>query len=278
MKQMALFAGGLVAIAAQPAMAQEVDSPHFDGFYVGASVNGDFIDDTRHDVLVFDPQGDGSYQRRLPTDAGTNAFSPGFCGGVATGRTPGAGCSDDDANVGYSVRLGFDKRVDDWAVAGLLLEGSLGNSRDSTSGYSTTPASYTLTREVDKSVALRGRIGISPGDGRGLLYATGGVAYGDIKHSFATTNTANQFTVNDGDWRLGGQIGMGGELMITDSLSFGVEYLFTRYDDDDYSVTASQGSAPDSNPFVRQSGETNIRSSNYDLKNHSVRATFGFHF
>ena len=71
---------------------------------------------------------------------------------------------------------------------------------------------------------------------------------------------------------------MGGELMITDNLSFGVEYLHTRYDDDDSYVAVTQGTAPATNPFVLQGGSSNVRLSNTDLNIDSFRATVGFHF
>ncbi|MBX7535681.1 hypothetical protein K3175_08400 [Qipengyuania sp. GH1] len=279
-----MYLASIVAIAAaSPAFAQSdnagMDSDYFSGPYVSASLNGDFVNDAGSERIVFDPNGGDDFQTNLPTVTGGNAFSPGYCAGEALGNQRGQGCGDDDSALGGSIRAGYDARVGNFAVAGLLLEGTLGGATDYTTGFSTTPASYTFSREVEGSVALRGRLGISPGDGRGLLYATGGVVYGKIDHDFATTNTANAFEVIDeDDWQFGGQIGMGGELMITDNLSFGVEYLHTRYNDDDTYVRVTQGTAPATNPFVLQGGATNARLSNQDLAIDSFRATVGFHF
>ena len=277
---LALTATSAVVIAA-PVAAQSsaADNVYFSGPYISGSFNGDFVDDSGDERLIFDPQNDGDFQFTLPTAAGANAFSPGYCGGEAFGRTPQRGCADDDAGIGGSIRLGYDARIGSFGVAGLMVEGSLGDTTDYTTGFSTTPASYTFIREVKGSAALRGRIGISPGDGRGLFYATGGVVYGKIDHDFVTTNGANAFEVLEGDdWQLGGQIGMGAELHVLDNVTFGVEFLHTRYDDDDNFVRVTQGTAPLSNPFVRQGGTTNLALGDPDLKINSFRATVGFHF
>ena len=227
----AIFAGAF----AQPAFAQDAEPRFFDGFYVGGSFGLDAIDDENGEGITFDTDGDGEYGDGVITTTGANAFSPGYCNGAANGAEASDGCSDDKSRYGYGIRIGFDQRIGNGpVVAGLLVEGALSESEDYSTGFSTTPASYTFVRGLDKSVAVRGRLGVSPGSGRGLLYVTGGVAYADIDHDFVTTNTANSFTMtNDDDWQLGGQIGAGGELYLTDNISFGLEYLYSRYDDDD---------------------------------------------
>ncbi len=269
----------LAGAAAQPAVAQDTESPYFDGIYVGGSVSAETVDDGTRDGLAFDTDQDGVFNNTVRTTTGANAFSPGQCNGRPLSSPPSTTCGDDDTELGYSAKIGYDQRVGDWAVAGLVLEGATSNMTDYSTGFSTTPASYTVSREVDYSVALRGRLGVSPGDGRGLIYATGGVVYGKINHGFGTTNTANSFTeMNDDDWVFGGQIGAGGELMVTDNLSLNLEYLITRYNDDDYYVAVGQGSAGATNPFLLASGGTNLRPSDTDLMVQSIRAGLSFHF
>lgn len=272
----ALIAAGLAA----PAFAQDGDSPYFDGFYVGGSLGLDGLKDSRDDGLEFDTDGDGTYGDPVTTVTGANAFAPGFCNGDPVGSQAAQGCGDDHNDLGYAVRVGFDKRINGGPfVAGLLVEGAMSDSTDHTTGFSTTPASYTVSRGLDYSAALRGRLGVSPGDGRGLFYVTGGVAYGRIDHNFTTTNGVNSFTeVNDSKMQLGGQVGAGAELMVTDNVSFGLEYLYSRYDDEDYRVDVGAGTAPATNPFLLDSGGTSIRPTNGDLNIHSIRATVGFHF
>ena len=280
MKQITKIFALSTAFVAMPAAAQEVTTDTYDGFYIGAALGGDFVDDARNDRLIFDTDGNGVFDNTVQTGTGADAFSPGFCAGDANGSRFVDGCGDDDAALGYSVRVGYDRRVGNSAlVAGFLVEGELANATDYTTGFSTTPASYTVARSLDKSVALRGRIGASPGDGRGLIYATGGIAYGQIDHEFFTTNGVNSFEVVDsGKWQLGAQFGGGVEVMVASGVTFGIEYLYSSYDDDDAYVAVGQGMAPATNPFVRANGGTDIATTSGDFDKHSVRATVGYRF
>ncbi|WP_090481004.1 outer membrane protein [Qipengyuania nanhaisediminis] len=280
MKHFISLAAASAAFMAAPAAAQEVTTDTYDGFYIGATLGGDFIDGARDDRLVFDTDGNGGFGDSVRTVTGADAFSPGFCSGIANGSRSATGCGDDDGALGYSVRLGFDKRVGNSSlVAGFLVEGEMSNATDYTTGFSTTPASYTFARELDKSIALRGRIGASPGDGRGLIYATGGFAYGQIDDEFITTNGVNSFDVVNGDkWQFGAQFGGGAEVMVAGGVTFGVEYLYSSYDDDDAFVAVGQGTAPATNPFVLRNGGTDLKTNAGDFDKHSVRATIGYRF
>lgn len=280
MRKLITVAAASAAFVAVPAAAQEVTTDTYDGFYVGATLGGDFLDGMRDDRLVFETDDNGIFGDTVVTAAGTDAFLPGFCAGIANGAEFSAGCSDDDDGLAYSVRLGFDKRVNNSAlVAGFLVEGEMSDATDYTTGFSTTPASYTFARELDKSIAVRGRIGASPGDGRGLIYATGGFAYGQIDHEFITTNGANSFDVVNGDkWQFGAQFGGGAEVMVAGGVTFGVEYLYSSYDDDDAYVLVGQGTAPATNPFVLRSGSTDLKTNAGNFDKHSVRATIGYRF
>ncbi len=270
-------------VSATPAFAQDnwESSPDdfYNGLYVGGTFSLDAIDDNGDQALAFDTDQDGTFEENVRTVTGANAFSPGFCSGAAVSPRPRS-CSDDDNGNGYSVRVGFDQRMGDGPfVAGLLIEGAKSESTDFSSGFSTTPASYTVGRGVDYSVAARGRLGFSPGEGRGLFYVTGGLAYARIDHEFATSNTANSFTeMNDDKMQWGGQIGAGAELIVAGGFSIGLEYLYQRFDDEDYFVAVGPGSAGPTNPFLLRSGGTNLRPSDTDLNIHSLRATVGFHF
>lgn len=275
----------LVALAAAtmlttPAFAQDASPEHFDGFYVGGTFGLDAPEDSTTDGIIFDTNGDGVYGDTVATTTGADAFSPGFCNGAARGATAAEGCIDDDADYGYSIRAGYDKRINGGPiVVGLLLEGARSEATEFSNGFSTTPASYTTARQMDWSVAARGRVGVSPGDGRGLLYVTGGVGYAKIDHAFTTTNGANAFTQqNEDDWQFGGQVGGGAELMLSRNVGIGFEYLYQEFNDDDYSVLVTQGTAPATNPFLLANGQTSIAPSDQNMKLHSFRTTLSFHF
>ena len=258
------------------AFAQARDT-HFDGPYVSATIGLAAQGNDGGDTLVFDKDGDGSYDDTILTSGGANAFSPGFCGGVSNGNAPALGCRSDRDKLEYAVRAGFDRRSGN-VVLGALVEGSMNNSKDGTSGFSTTPAGYSIQRELDYAVSLRARAGFTPGGGA-LFYVTGGGSYGKLKHTFATTNTANAFDEQrDGKMVWGWQAGGGAEVMVTDNVSLGLEYLYNRYRDNKYRVAVTQGTAPATNPFILTSAQTNIRSSDRNFDFHSLRASLSFQF
>jgi len=264
------------SMLATPAMAQDARDTHFDGPYIGVS-GGVTMQNSRPESLVFDRNGDGNYNDQVSTSTGANAFGPGFCDGYgkSAGRT--VACENDRNRADYSVRIGVDKRYGN-VVGGVLLEVNKNNATDATTAYSITPASYTIARGLDYGIAARGRLGFTPNGGI-LFYGTGGVTYSKLKHNFTTTNTSNTFTeVNDGKMVWGWQAGGGAEIMVTDHVSLGVEYLYNRYRDSKYSVLVGQGSAAATNPFVLGGGTTSIRQNNKNYNVQAVRATLGFQF
>ena len=278
MKFILLGAVALTAIVTTPAIAQTQDrDAHFDGPYIQAFGGYSVQNNDGGDTLAFDTDQDGAFDNNVLTSGNADAFSQGFCNGAANGATAGAGCRGDKDGAEYGGRIGFDKRMGD-IVVGALVEGVKSNAKDRTTGFSTTPASYTVQRELDYSVALRGRIGFTPGGGA-LFYATGGGAYAKIDHDFTTTNTANSFDVmrnKKGVW--GWQAGGGAEVMVTQNISLGLEYLYNKYDDNKSFVLVGPGTAPATNPFLLDSGATRLRGSDKNFDYHSLRATVGFRF
>lgn len=275
----ALGSTATIALLSTPAMAQEEDR-YFNGVYISGAFSGDTAQTNRDDRILFDIDGDGAFDDNVLTTTGANAFSPGFCSGNAVSARQETGCADNDLDEGYALRIGFDQHLGNGpVVAGLLIEGSKPGVEEFTSGFSTTPASYSFAREIDYTVAARARVGIAPGDGRGLFYATGGVGYARIDRDFATTNGANTFTPSDDrSWEFGWQAGGGAELMLTRNIGLGLEYLYSRYDDEDYTVAVGRGTAPATNPFILASDGTDMRLSNDDFDYHSFRATLNFRF
>ncbi len=265
-----------VAGLAPAAFAQTTD---WTGLYVGGGVGYSQKSDDG-ETVVFDTNRDGTFTDTVLTAGAANAFSPGFCTGAAQGRTPAEGCRTSDDNVNFSGRIGYDVQMGDW-VFGVLGEYSVVNIGDDVSAFSTTPASYTFTRDLNAVRALRGRVGY--GFGNSLLYATGGPAWGDMDHSFTTTNTANSFTPSGGDDVDGYQVGLGYEMKLDDGWmmgpgwSLGVEYLWTSFDDGDYEVAVGPGTAPPTNPFllVNSSG-TDMKRTNEDFEFGNIGVTLSW--
>ncbi|WP_404482325.1 outer membrane protein [Novosphingobium sp. BL-52-GroH] len=272
------------ALSAAPAFAQDAapapsgrDS-HFDGLYVQGFGGYSVQNKDSYDTLKFDTDGDGKYNDQVTTVTGADAFAPGFCNGLARGSTrANGGCRGDRDGAEYGARIGYDRRMGNFVVGGLI-EGSKTEAKDAVSGYSITPAGYALQREMDWAASARLRAGYTPGGGA-LFYLTGGGSYAKLDHSFFTTNTANSFDEHrDGKNVWGWQAGGGTEIMLNDHMSLGLEYLYSRYNDNKYNVEVGQGTAPATNPFLLDSGSTRIKGNDKNFDFHSLRATVGFQF
>lgn len=256
------------------ALEAQAQTPAWNGFYLGAQVGGAFLPGNDDAFVTFDTDLDGSFGDTVRTAAGADAFSPGFCPGAAQGVTPAAGCAREDSGVDFGGRLGYDWQSGRF-VYGLVGEVAAPDLTDSLSAFSTTPASYTFTRELKTLGALGIRLGY--GGSKVLVYGTGSVAYGDLDRSFTTSNRVNTFvqTIDDGAW--GWRAGGGVEVRVR-KLSLGAEYLFTSLSDTDRFTVRSQGPAPATNPFIRVNpAGTELRRSD-DLEFQGVRFTASYRF
>lgn len=281
MKLASLLVASAATMLAVPAMAQDSGSTardrsqDFNGPYVSVGGGATLQGSDRGETLVFDTDRDGTYSDQVTTSTGADAFSPGFCNGAATG-TANVGCRNDKDGPEFFGRLGLDKRMGNFVV-GALIEGGHSVARDSVTGFSTTPASYTMSREADWQASARLRAGYTPGGGA-LFYVTGGPAYARLDNRFTTTNTANSFADNGKTNAWGYAAGGGAEVMVTNNIAVGLEYLYTDVKDDDYVVNVGAGSAPATNPFLLNGGGTNIQRSDPHFRTHSVRGTLSFRF
>lgn len=276
MKFAALLAVSAAPLLAVPAFAQDRDpAQDFNGPYIsiggGASLQGN----DRGETLTFDTNRDGTYGDPVNTAGGTDAFAPGFCNGAATG-TANSGCRNDRDGAEFFGRLGYDRRMGNF-VLGAVVEGGHSVARDSVSGFSTTPASYTMSREADYQANARLRAGYTPGGGA-LFYVTGGGAYARLDNKFATSNTVNSFADNGKTNAWGYAVGGGAEVMVTNNIGLGLEYLYTDVKDKDYIVNVGAGTAPATNPFLLNGGGTDIRRSDPNFRTHSVRGTLSYRF
>lgn len=278
MKLASLLVASAATMLAAPAMAQDGHdrSQDFNGPYVAVGGGGTLQGSDRGETLLFDTNRDGTYGDPVNTAGGIDAFSPGFCNGAAT-STANVGCRNDKDGPEYFARVGYDKRMGNF-VLGAVIEGGRSEARDSVSGFSLTPASYTMSREADWQASARLRAGYTPGGGA-LFYVTGGPAYARLDNKFVTTNIANSFTDNGKTNGWGYAAGGGAEIMVTKKVSLGLEYLYTDVKDDDYTVNVGAGTAdPATNPFLLNGGGTDIQRSSANMRTHSIRGTIGFRF
>ncbi|WP_119717202.1 outer membrane protein [Cognatilysobacter tabacisoli] len=273
----ALVAGLLVA-AAPLANAQDAKGS-WNGGYVGAYAGiVDKPDNGDSDRFLFDTNLDGNFNDTVRTGAGADAFSPGFCNGVAQTATPAGGCAENTGGADWGLRAGYDWQFDRF-VFGVVGEYGLMDARDAVSAFSTTPARYSMLRKIDGIAALRARIGVVVGDDEAnLVYATAGGARASIENTFATSNGVNTFTNNGDTDASGHQLGLGYERRFGQAFTVGVEYLRTELDDGDYRVRAA-GPAPATNPFILQNPNgTDFRRSDTDIELDSLRITASYRF
>ncbi|MDP3783124.1 MAG: outer membrane beta-barrel protein [Sphingopyxis sp.] len=276
MKTLSLLAVLAASTVAVPAFAQDRDpSQDFDGPYISIGGGGTLQGSDRGETVVFDTNRDGTYGDQVTTVGGANAFSTGFCNGAAT-SSANIGCRNDKDGPEYFGRLGFDKRMGNF-VLGAVIEGGRSVARDSVTAFSTTPASYTFSREADYQANARLRAGYTPGGGA-LFYVTGGGAYARLDNRFSTSNGANSFADNGKTHGWGYTAGGGAEVMVTNNIAVGLEYLYTDIKDDDFVVNVGAGTAPPTNPFLLNGGGTDMKRSSDNFRTHSVRGTLSFRF
>lgn len=217
------------------------------GLTIGAAIQLDDADET----VAFDTNLDGDFGDTIRTTAGANAFSPGFCAGIAMGSQPVAGCTGDEDGVDFGGRVGYDRQIGN-LVIGALVDVAKADVTDGVSAFSTTPAFYAFAREVNYVAGLRGRVGF--GNERVLVYGTGGGVWANLDHVLTTSNGVNTFlpaqdtSTSDSSW--GYQAGGGVELRLGMRWSVTGEYLFTSIDDRDEATVRTQGPAPATNPFI----------------------------
>lgn len=267
----------LLAGVAAPAMAQSV--PDWSGPYIG--IYGGVLENNEDagESLVFDRDFDGQFDDTVVLNGTTtNAFSPGSCDGAATAQAASSGCDVDPTGVEGSIRAGYDLQFGA-LVVGLVGEFSAVDLEDSVTSFSSTPAAYVFTRQVENIAALRARIGFPVGPA--LLYVTGGAATAKVENSFRTTNTVNSFTVrNDDDQADGYQLGGGVEWRLAPNLSLTGEYLYSNLQTDDFVVRFGPGAAGPTNPFILPPNTTgtDVTRSNDELEMHGLRIGMNVRF
>ncbi|MBD8640493.1 outer membrane protein [Sphingomonas sp. CFBP 13733] len=270
----------ILGLTASPAFAQETteDAP-FNGLYVGAAGGYDVQPNDAGSSILFDRNLDGRFGDAVTTAAGANAFSSGFCNGAttATTLTGGRGCRKDKDGAAYYGRVGMDTQRGN-IVVGVVGEFGKSEITDSVTAFSTTPASYVMTRSIDWEASIRGRAGYAVNTT--LFYGTFGAGYAKIDRDFYSTNTGNAYQ-QSGKRQQFGILGGGGiEQKVTPNISVGMEYMFHQYQDDDFRVRVTQGTQPATNPFVLAPNTTgtDFRRSDDKFRWHSLRATAAFRF
>lgn len=245
------------------------------GGYIAGHVGIGRIPEGSDNAVLFDRDLDGAFDDSITTAAGANAFSPGFCVGAANTSLPSGGCARDDDGFDVGGRGGYDWQRGH-VVFGLLGEIAFPDHVDSVAAFSTTPAFYTFTRELEWVGGVRARAG--GGWDRMLIYGTGGAAWAGVERSFTTNNAVNTFVEDDQGMAWGYQVGGGLEIRVGGKWSAGAEYLWTTLMDADRFTVRAQGPAPATNPFIlgNSNGSDLQRADDFDFW--AIRFAIGYRF
>src|SRR4051812_37635921 len=253
------------------------------GFYIGVHAGASWSDNDV-DYLVTDPRGGVSFTGRRFAFCGAPA-GVGIPVLAATIFNVNGTCRDDSTSFLGGGQIGYNWQSGAW-VFGIEADGSW---RDLTQdlfgvfGANTTPgapfgsvATDTVYMRSEQGAlgTVRGRIGWAPG--QWLLYATGGLAVGEVRHTVVevlapgTTCLVLSATTCRGasvsDTKVGWTAGAGIEFALGSNWSIGAEYLFVDLG------TTSVAFAPSAGFF------TNTSVTNFDDTSHIVRAKLNYRF
>jgi len=184
----------------------------FAGFYVGANVASVTLDTAWTDR--------DNWADRFSVDIGLDHVArtqTGWGGGLQTGYNYQTGCTV----------FGFEA---DWTWT------DAGDSRNYTGNGNPAAMVIRLSDEVNWFGTLRTRSGVVVDNM--LLYATGGLAYADIKHSWRLTDgnlgLTERFSASDTKW--GWTAGVGTEWAWSDRITLKSEVLYLKFDDETTTV------------------------------------------
>jgi outer membrane immunogenic protein len=164
---------------------------------------------------------------------------------IAGGARPGFVSLDRSGFIGGG-QLGYNYQAGQF-LAGFETDIAYTDFRD-TENVGTTqlvtglPLNNTFRSRIDYLGTVRGRLGYSWD--RTLFYATGGLAYGETKHSvdmFGPTGNT-QFSGAQSSVKAGYAIGAGIEYALTDKISAKTEYLYYNLGKDTLNVAVISGS------------------------------------
>ncbi|MGO9006473.1 MAG: outer membrane protein [Beijerinckiaceae bacterium] len=143
----------------------------------------------------------------------TQAYSlaTGVLGAVQNNYSP-------DGVVG-GAHLGYNYQFSQFVVG---LEGDIEGSSYNGSGPSLSGA-YTFTTREPVEGSIRGRVGVAWD--RALVYATGGAAFGDFRHTYTGPLGFDSLSTTRIGWTVGGGV----EYAVTNDWSVRAEYRYTDF-------------------------------------------------
>lgn len=265
-----------MAVKARPAPLPEVWS--WSGFYIGGNVGGAWSDNSRDYAMPF----------TTPGNIFVNCGAPaGVALPVLVGANPydlSTGCSRPSSAIAGG-QIGYNWQAGTW-VYGLEADGAwqrliehsytrFGTNTAAGAPIGSVATDTTYFRSEQGPIGtFRGRVGYAPGNW--LLYATGGLAVGSVKHAVTEVLAAGvtcpvapsatcQRGTNDST-KVGWTVGAGAEWMFARSWSVGLEYLYVD-------LGSSTITLPPAGGFF-----FNTSSTKFEDREHIARVKVNYHF
>ena len=204
------------------------------GFYFGANVG-----------YGWGNASDSEVPGPTPATFGANPFSVGI---DPTGALGGVQAGYNWQTGGFVI--GAETDLD---LAGISHTGQL-NGLPNSAGVINPAWLATASEDVQAFGTLRLRAGVAID--RALIYATGGLAYGDVKYSSYTQYTAAsafEYAGSDSTWKAGWTLGAGLEYAVTNNWTVKGEYLYYDLGNKSYAAPPLAANPP---YFVGQSFST----------------------
>ena len=271
-----------MAVKANPMPVAEVWA--WTGFYIGLNAGGAWADNGR------------GYSTGLAGLTSANCGSP---AGVVplvipAGPNPfdlSTGCGSPSSFIGGG-QIGYNWQAGTW-VFGLEADGAWQQlversfTRFATTATPLNPMGTIATdtayfkSEATGLGTFRGRVGYAPG--QWLLYATGGLAVANVKHTFTEVlspgnvcitpagNTCR--TVSDSQTRVGWTVGAGFEWMFARNWSVGAEYLYVDLGKTNMTLAPVPGGINGVNNFF-----FNTSTASFNDREHVARVKLNYHF
>jgi outer membrane immunogenic protein len=243
-------------------MAMAAPAASWTGLYIGVQAGG-----------AFNPENPDNLSLR------TNGFTGPIIGNGVDAFGSNFDSSFDSSFIG-GAHLGYDYQMGS-VVLGAILDINALDVSQTASAFSNTPAFYTAERSLDYLATARLRVGytVTPST---LAYVTGGLAYGEVDYGFSTDSPAVRGVnpaaiLNDDEDEFGFTVGAGMEVLITENVSFGAEYLYTNLGGGDSFARLSGGPFDGSGAAVIAGNSTDFVSGG-DFDFHTVTAKLSYRF
>jgi|GEM_PF-594332 len=179
----------------------------------------------------------------------------------------------DDNNAGFigGAHIGYDYQMPNNFVVGAVADINYIDAETNRSYTTPGGSTFTSNSEINYLGTVRARLGYAMDSV--LLYGTGGLAYAGVDNTMTAPSggafTGYTFTQDGDDADVGYAVGGGVDVMATQNISFGVEYLYTNLGSNDQTITGTNGTNT-----VNFTSESNDN----DLDFHTIWAKASYRF